>query len=360
VLHWLIFLAVLLSAGALLAAFTVCMMARMLLRPRRMNDARALRLLGRLSPEDVGLPRYEQFPFRVRDLRTGGTIQLAAWWIGVEGQAAAAWRQRCVVLVHGYGDAKIGALAWAPLFHSLGWNILAIDLRAHGESGGTISTAGFYERHDLEQALNELRAARPDETRTLVLFGVSLGAAVALATAELRQREHAPHPPEGTSLAPDSSEHEKRPGEIAGLILESPFADFKRAATAHGEILGYPGGILRDLALRLAERMSGVDFCAVSPERLLPHIEAPVLLIQSGDDPFVPPEDARRLREALAQRPADRITRDWHVEQCPHVFALAVCPDEYRRQIAAFLDEITQPRAREDHRGAAENAEVKR
>ena len=37
---------------------------------------------------------------------------------------------RCVVLLHGYADAKVGAIAWAPMWHELGYHALAIDLRA--------------------------------------------------------------------------------------------------------------------------------------------------------------------------------------------------------------------------------------
>ena len=72
---------------------------------------------------------------------------------------------RCVTLLHGYADAKVGAIAWAPLWYSLGYHILAFDLRAHGESEGAYSTAGYFERHDLNQLLNQLRAERPSETR---------------------------------------------------------------------------------------------------------------------------------------------------------------------------------------------------
>ena len=71
----------------------------------------------------------------------------------------------------------------APVWHALGFHILALDLRAHGESAGVVSTAGDREQHDVVQVLDQLRADGPAQTRQLVLFGVSLGAAVALAVA---------------------------------------------------------------------------------------------------------------------------------------------------------------------------------
>ena len=107
--------------------------------------------------------------FSVIDESGGPKLKIAGWWIG-NPEA----RGRCAVILHGYSDAKVGGIAWAPLLRELGFAILAIDLRAHGESGGAYSTAGYWERHDLNQVLDQLKAARPAETRQILLFGISL------------------------------------------------------------------------------------------------------------------------------------------------------------------------------------------
>ena len=105
----------------------------------------------------------------MRDEQTGNPLKLAAWWIPAK-SAGGGPATRTILLIHGYADAKVGAIAWAPTLHALGWNILAIDLRAHGESGGKLSTAGYWERHDVVQLIDQFRAQRPRETATLVLF----------------------------------------------------------------------------------------------------------------------------------------------------------------------------------------------
>ena len=76
---WLTFATVLLITLALLCTALVILMARTLLRPVRMGDARATFILKRLSPNDLGL-EYEPLFFDVRDERTGGMLRLAAWW----------------------------------------------------------------------------------------------------------------------------------------------------------------------------------------------------------------------------------------------------------------------------------------
>src|SRR5829696_2670013 len=98
--------AVLLVAGALLAAATIFLMAWSLLRPPRMTDGKAVWLLRRLSPGDLGMP-YEESPFDVRDTRTGESLRMNAWWIPCPaggGRAGAAESDRRVVLLHGYAD----------------------------------------------------------------------------------------------------------------------------------------------------------------------------------------------------------------------------------------------------------------
>ncbi len=235
---------------------------------------------------DLGLD-FEETRFVVCDEQAGKSLKIAAWWI------PCLTSSRAMLLIHGYADAKVGAIAWAPLFHSLGWNILAIDLRAHGESEGLHTTAGFFERHDVTQVINQLRAARPRETATLAIFGVSLGAAVAVATAATRD-------------------------DIAAVILESPFADYRRAVAAHGRMRGLPGGTLRNAAIRLAEWLSHANFRAVRPEVLLGDVRCPVMVIHAGNDPFIPADDAAALERAMQSRnnPCDV---HWSIGDAGHV-----------------------------------------
>ncbi|MGD1277016.1 MAG: alpha/beta fold hydrolase [Tepidisphaeraceae bacterium] len=295
--------------GIAWAGVAVWLMARLLLRPPRMSDARALVKLGRLSPADLGLD-FEDAPFQVIDESTGKKLSLAAWWI--ENRQA---QGRCVVILHGYADAKVGGIAWAPLWRDLGFHILALDLRAHGESGGTCCSAGFWERHDLIQVINQLKADRPEQTRQLVLFGVSLGAAVAAAAAALAD-------------AP----------KIHAVILESPYADFAHAAAEHGQRLGTPGTPFQRLALRVAQWMARCDFAAVAPLRTIRDVSCPLMVIASGDDPYVGRQDLALLAAAVAARDPKRgPSVYWELDEVHHVLGICHDPQQYRRRIEEFL-----------------------
>jgi uncharacterized protein len=296
----------LIAFGLLSCAAAVFGMALSLLRPPRMTDGKATWVLQRISPGDLGLA-FEDIHFIVRDERNGRRLRLAGWWIPA-GQAT----DRCVIFLHGYADAKVGAIAWAPVWHALGFNILALDLRAHGESAGVYCTGGYWERHDVSQVIDELRSERPAETRHLVLFGVSIGAAVAAATAAMRT-------------------------DLSAVILESPFADFRHAAMAHMERLGAPGRPFQKLALTLAQKIGDCDFGAVRPVETIKQIPCPLMIIAPDGDTMVAAEDQRAIEQALRSR--DRPDADvlWPV-QTGHLLALHAEPEEYERRLRAFLN----------------------
>lgn len=309
---WITLILMLLGAALATGACVVALMAWTLVHPPRMSDGKAAWVLRRLSPADLGLG-FEEIAFHVRD-RTGKRLRIAAWWIPHSNSDG-----RCAMLVHGFADAKVGAIAWAPLWHSMGFNLIVPDLRAHGESEGTACTAAYLERSDLAQVLEQLRAEKADQVRHVVLFGVSLGAAVAAATA-------------------------LEPTNIAAVVMDSPFADFRRAAMAHMDRLGAPGRFLQRTAIRLAEWLTQADYDAVRPADLIATLPCPVLVILSGNDPFIGPEDRQMLERAIAAHPPESGLAELRVvNNVEHLMALSADPQEYRNLLARFLTNLSIP-----------------
>jgi dienelactone hydrolase len=123
-----------------------------------------------LTPKSFELP-YEDVTFNAPD-----GVPLKGWWV------PAPDAHGTVVLVHGLNRSRIEMVKKVPFLHKLGWNALLFDLRHHGESGGDVSSFGFFEKQDVHAAtaFARTRAGGP-----VVLWGVSLGAAsVTLAAAE--------------------------------------------------------------------------------------------------------------------------------------------------------------------------------
>jgi uncharacterized protein len=123
-----------------------------------------------LTPKSFDLP-YEDVSFSAPD-----GVPLKGWWV------PAPESRRTVVLVHGLNRSRIEMVKKVPFLHKLGWNALLFDLRHHGDSGGNVSTFGFFEKQDVHAATAFARARAPGP---VVLWGVSLGgASVTLAAAE--------------------------------------------------------------------------------------------------------------------------------------------------------------------------------
>jgi uncharacterized protein len=303
------FILMLALAAAAVYLLAATLLALLLLMPPRMTDGKAVYLLARLSPADLGLA-FQPLSFRVLDSAAARPLMLAAWWI-----PASAPSSRCVVLLHGRADAKVGAIAWAPMLHNLGWNILVPDMRAHGESEGRFSTAGCHERHDVDQVINQLLAQFPQQTRPIALVGLSMGAGIALAVAGIRT-------------------------DIAALVLDSPFCSYAQATWEHMKLMAFDIRPLHRAAIAIAGRLAGCRFDDLVPARLLAEVPAPALIIDGADDPLIPPAGRAQLQQAQeTRRGRGWVTQHWSAPGASHLQAYLCHPQEYERRIAGFLKE---------------------
>lgn len=129
------------------------------------------------DPNDAKTPASFGMKFHDIEFHSSDGILLEGWYVPAESAA-----KGTIVYVHGYNRTRVEMLPESVFGYGLGYNGLLFDLRHQGESGGDVSTIGYWERLDVEAAVRyalvEERARRP-----VIVWGVSMGAAAALMAA---------------------------------------------------------------------------------------------------------------------------------------------------------------------------------
>ncbi len=196
------------------------------------------------APESFGL-RAETL-----EIASAGGVRLAGWWIRGKGSTA-------LVYLHGNGGNISHRLERTKiLVDSLGLDVFLVDYRGYGRSTGRPSEAGLYADGEAIYDAARERGFSPDRT---VLFGESLGGAVAVETAL------------------------RRP--CRALILEAPFLSIPRMAKAIYPLL--PSVLVRT---------------KFDNEEKIGRVTVPKLIAAAEQDDVVPLKQTRRLFE-LAREP---------------------------------------------------------
>jgi len=238
-----------------------------------------------LNPGRVGLA-WEDLWIRLHD-----DAKVHAWWLPGPGGPDAP----VVLYFHGNGGylgGRLGVLkALLSLDAPLG-GILAPDYPGYGESTGSPSEAGCYET--ARRCYAVLREDRGVPPRRIVVFGRSLGAAVAL--------------------------HAAVEKPCAGLVMGVPFLSVPRLAREY-----YPW--IPGLGLFVRQRFDN--------EQTISRLQAPLLLIQAPRDTEVPPEHAWRLY-GLARKPAWLVT----IPGAGHNDTYSTAPGVWKEAWTSFLERL--------------------
>jgi alpha-beta hydrolase superfamily lysophospholipase len=172
-----------------------------------------------------------------------------------------------LIHLHGIADNRGSASNVIQRYTARGFDVIAYDSRAHGDSEGSICTYGYFEKDDLRQIIGGV------EHTPIVLIGTSLGAAIALQAAAGEPR-------------------------IAGVVAAETFSDLRTVARERAPWILSEDIVAR--AFQLAEKSGEFEVDAVSPEKAARRIRVPVLLIHGADDRDTAASHSQRVLAALA------------------------------------------------------------
>lgn len=271
---WLGPLVVLAGVGALLMALDLPgrFIDRLIFQPTSGVDVR---------PEEVGVRGEEVF------LATEDGVRVHAFYLSAPDAT------RALLFLHGNAGNASHRLPNAAELVRLGTHVLLMDYRGYGRSQGSPTERGVYA--DARAGLAHLVSARGIPESRVVLFGRSLGGAVAVDLAQDR--------------------------DLAGVILESTFtslSDMARAMLGPVQTLAQP--LLRGRFDSLAKISS---------------VRRPLLFFHGDRDGIVPLKFGRRLFEA-APEPKSFET----IQGAGHNDTTLVGGRPYFERIRRFLDEI--------------------
>ncbi len=215
-------------------------------------------------------------------------VKLHAWWIPNDGA------KYTFLAFHG----NAGSIADRADVYRFLWdspaNVLAVEYRGYGRSEGRPSEAGLY--RDAEAAFQFLVGTRGIAPRSVVIFGQSLGTAVAAHLAAGR--------------------------EVGAVVLEAPFPSASRVARRSFWFL--PG-------LNLLVRG---QFDTVKQVR---QISAPILIVHCTQDPVLPFEFGEEVYSAARSRKSFL-----RIDGYGHEEASIIAPAQYRAALQKFLEELNR------------------
>lgn len=169
------------------------------------------------------------------------------------------------ILFHGYkSDSLRDGSGGAELCATYGNNVLLVDQRAHGKSGGTVITLGIRERLD---CVDWIRYAneRFGAEHNILLMGLSMGAATVLMAA-------------GENL----------PENVRAIYADCGYSSPLGIVESVSERVHVPKAIGRWLAWLGMKLYAGVDLKEASAEQALKQWDRPLALFHGKADRFVP------------------------------------------------------------------------
>ena len=246
----------------------------------------------------IDTPERHGIAYQVETLQAADGKSLNAWFLPARDKAGGG-AKATVLFLHGNAEnisTHFRSIAWMP---AEGFNVLALDYRGYGVSEGTPSLAGM--QLDIDAAMRSLLARKDVDANRIVIFGQSIGGALAI--------HYAAH---GAYRA-----------RVRAVVADSAFSDYRQITQEKlaGFFLTWPFQWLPWLTIN-NDYSPAASVAALSP--------VPLLLIHGDRDAVIPLHHSRRLFERAGE-PREL----WIVPGAGHIQSLN--SEAVRNRLVEFL-----------------------
>jgi dipeptidyl aminopeptidase/acylaminoacyl peptidase len=249
---------------------------------------------------EIGTPAELNRPYQDIRLTTADSLNISAWYIPGS-------RAQAIILVHGIDANRSAVLPEAKILAEAGYHLLMLDLRAHGQSEGSLATYGYREALDVQAAVDYL-AGLP-EIEQIGALGTSFGGAAVARAAAIDPR-------------------------LQAVVIESSYSSLTEAVTDAFEQRSIFPGWSAPLLITLAERQAGIKISQVDSARDLATLQPrAVMIIHGSEDTLFPVEHAHRMYAAAGEP-----KQLWIIEGLGHASPVLGREAEYQARVIPFFE----------------------
>lgn len=273
-------------------------------RPSKNVFVKTWRLFsGPRQPRSV-ITEIPVFPYDTITLKTKSGILIDAWHSKPDSVS-----KGTVILFHGINANKGMWIAEAAEFRYQGYNVMLVDFRAHGNSGGHTTTIGVREAEEVKLAYDYVLQ---QGEKNIFLFGSSMGAVV---------------------VAKAIADYDLKP---SGAILEMPFASLQSHLKARARVQGFQGFPEKPFAFLVALWMGierGFNGFKHTTSSYVKKINCPVLMQWGALDNYVLKSETDQVYKAISSASKKLVVYD----DAGHESFLQRNPVKWRIEIERFL-----------------------
>lgn len=215
-----------------------------------------------------------------------------------------------IIFLHGIGSQKESFVDFSKEVAKRGYNAVALDLRAHGESDGDHCTFGVRERKDISKLLDFLRDEE-NITGAIGIWGQSLGGAIGLQTMGCDKR-------------------------VKFGVIESTFTDFKTITNDYFKMhLKFNIPLFTNYLVDRVGKIVGFIPKDAAPKEYCKKITQPILLVHGNEDVRI---NIKYAHQNYKNLPLETQKYFLEIKGAHHLNVWEIGGDAYFKKVFKFIE----------------------